>query len=91
MLTCNNSGGTVLLGVAILHADGAGVGFSLIGTQRLPLLLQAVLVLQVILHVGLEERTEDRGRGFSTGWFVVVKLVLGTYFYIMWDPIFPHF
>lgn len=60
MLTCHNSSGAVLLGVAIFHADGAGVGFCLIGTQRLPLLLQAVLVLQVILHVGLEEKREER-------------------------------
>lgn len=55
MLTCHYSRGAVLLGVAVLQADGAGVGFCLISTQRLPLLLQAVLVLQVILHVGLKE------------------------------------
>lgn len=60
LLTGDNSSGTVLLGVSVLHADGAGVGFRLIGTQRLPLLLQAVLVLQVVLHVGLEERREER-------------------------------
>lgn len=60
MLTRHNSSGTVLLGVAVLHADGAGVGLCLIGTQRLPLLLQAVLVLQVILHVGLGEEREER-------------------------------
>lgn len=60
LLTCYNSSGAVLLGVAVLHADGAGVGFCLIGTQRLPLLLQAVLVLQVILHVRLKERREKR-------------------------------
>lgn len=60
LLTCYDSSGAVLLGVAVLHADGAGVGFCLIGAQRLPLLLQAVLVLQVILHVRLEEKKERR-------------------------------
>lgn len=54
LLTRHDGSGAVLLGVAILHADGSGVGLGLIGAQRLPLLLQAVLVLQVVLHVGLE-------------------------------------
>lgn len=55
-LTRHHGSGAVLLGVAILHADGASVGFGLIGTQSLPLLLQAVFVLHVILHVGLKEK-----------------------------------
>lgn len=55
-LTRHHSGGAVLLGVAVLPTEGAGVGFCLVGAQSLPLLLQAVFVLHVILHVGLEEK-----------------------------------
>lgn len=58
-LTCHHRCRSVLLGVAVLQADGAGVGFGLVSTQRLPLLFQTVLVLQVILHVGLQEKMEE--------------------------------
>lgn len=36
------------------------VGLCLVGTQRLPLLLQPVLVLQVVLHVGLKGKTRSQ-------------------------------
>lgn len=40
------------------------VGLRLVGTQRLPLFLQPVLVPQVVLHVGLEGRAQSaRGAG----------------------------
>lgn len=41
------------VGVALSHRDGAGLG--LVGAQSLPLLHQAVLVPQVVLHVGLRK------------------------------------
>lgn len=59
-LTCHDGGRAVLLAVAVLHADGASVGLRLVGTQPLPLLLQPVLVLQVVLHVGLGEEKRSR-------------------------------
>lgn len=59
-LTGHNGGWAVLLAVAVLHADGASVGLRLVGTQPLPLLLQPVLVLQVVLHVGLGEGKRSR-------------------------------
>lgn len=62
-LTGQDGSRAVLLGVAVLQADGASAGLCLVGTQPLPLLLQPVLVLQVILHVGLGE---ERGAGFSS-------------------------
>ena len=48
----------VLLHVAGPLGQGDGAGLGLVGAQRLPLLLQAVLVPQVVLHVGLGERTD---------------------------------
>lgn len=61
-LTGHDGSGAVLLSVAVLEPDGAGARFCLVRTQRLPLLLQAVLVLQVILHVRLKEEEETERR-----------------------------
>lgn len=44
----------VLFDVALPLGGGAGVRFCLVGTQGLPLLGQAVLVPQVVLHVSLQ-------------------------------------
>lgn len=61
-LTRHHSRRAVLLCVAVSKAHGAGIGFSLVHAQRLPLLLQTVLILQVILHVRLKNKTK---RGLS--------------------------
>lgn len=71
MFTCYNSSGAVLLRVAVLEADGARVGFSLVRTQCLPLLLQAILILQVIFHVGLEEKSRVNRVGESGLYFPI--------------------
>lgn len=51
ILTGYDGADAVLLGVGVPLPEAASVGFGLVRTQSLPLLLQAVLVPQVILHV----------------------------------------
>lgn len=55
VLTYNNGIGAVPLGVLLALPHAAGAGLCLVGAQSFPLALQTVLVLQVVLHVRLEE------------------------------------
>lgn len=75
-LTRHNGGRAVLLGIAVLRADGANVGLRLVGTQPLPLLLQPVLVLQVVLHVGLWGDKRSRFQLVSALECLVIQLIL---------------
>ena len=65
MLTHDHSVRAVPLVVllALPHITGAGLG--LVAAQCLPLPLQTVLVLQVVLHVRLEDK---RGEQSATIW-----------------------
>lgn len=63
-LTYDHSVRAVSLGVLLALAHTAGAGLCLVGAQRLPLTLQTVLVLQVVLHVWLEENRHHLSHHF---------------------------
>lgn len=64
-LTCDHGVRAVPLGVLLALAHAAGAGLCLVGAQRLPLTLQTVLVLQVVLHVWLEENRHHLSHHFK--------------------------
>lgn len=80
MLTCNNGSRAVLLGVAILQADGASTRLRLVCTQRLPLLLQTIFVFQMVLHVRLRKLRRRKGETrCKSCTFVIIKERFGMF------------
>lgn len=64
-LTYDHGVWAVPLGVLLAPSHTAGAGFCLVGAQGLPLTLQTVLVLQVVLHVRLEENRHHLSSNFK--------------------------
>lgn len=65
--TGQHSQGTVLGCVLLSLGHKRGIGLCLVGAQCLPLLLQPVLVLQMVFHVGLKRMHRVRGVGSRMG------------------------
>lgn len=64
-LTYDHGVWAVPLGVLLALPHAAGAGLCLVGAQGLPLTLQTVLVLQVVLHVRLEDNTDHLSSHFK--------------------------
>lgn len=64
-LTYDHGIWAVPLGVLLALPHAADAGLCLVGAQGLPLTLQTVLVLQVVLHVWLEENRQHLSRHFK--------------------------